>query len=251
MLGPSVNLAARLMGKAPRGACLVENEVCRSTLLQTKEFWFRRLEDVNAKGYTNPVPVFEPKLEKKHPSPLRKTHSVMIGNEHELMSSRKNGNGGIDTLQMTLQKVNDLSEFESLVLKVCSVIACDLYDIHREKHVNLGFEEESFSKWHNLGMEINNKDIQNDNEIKSRTHASREIITVGAISFVVAALGYPPTQQLQKALLKLQCDPPLLQFASQQKPFRKQSTINYGNSTRLTMSMMKSQKALVCHVLYI
>lgn len=149
MLGPSVNLAARLMGKASRASCLVENEVCRSTLLQSKQFWFLRLQDVKAKGYEHPVPVFEPKMKSLEKAPMRKSHSVYVGDDHK--HSTQDRNYDDENLQATLQKVNDLSEFESLVLKVCSVIACDLYDIHRERHVNLGFEAKNFKKWHCLG----------------------------------------------------------------------------------------------------
>lgn len=61
MLGPSVNLAARLMGKAKRGQVLVEEETYMQTINSADgEFTFLKLKPVDAKGYASPVPVFSP-----------------------------------------------------------------------------------------------------------------------------------------------------------------------------------------------
>jgi class 3 adenylate cyclase len=57
VLGPSVNLAARLMSpKTNSGVILVDKNV----RLLTSQIFFKPLPAVKAKGYTDPVPIFQP-----------------------------------------------------------------------------------------------------------------------------------------------------------------------------------------------
>mmetsp|Transcript_39310 Transcript_39310/g.45880 ORF Transcript_39310/g.45880 Transcript_39310/m.45880 type:complete len:1642 (-) Transcript_39310:798-5723(-) len=57
ILGPSVNLAARLMGNAANEGILVDDAVRRQA---TRFFEFKSYAPVRAKGYPDPVPIFEP-----------------------------------------------------------------------------------------------------------------------------------------------------------------------------------------------
>merc|ERR1712071_451176 len=57
VLGPSVNLAARLMASTQNPGILVDNEVRR---VAGKSFVFNALQPVKAKGYTEKVRIFEP-----------------------------------------------------------------------------------------------------------------------------------------------------------------------------------------------
>jgi class 3 adenylate cyclase len=57
MMGSSVNLAARLMGKGENGNILVNQDVQVAT---EKVFKFQALQKINAKGYVKPVAVFIP-----------------------------------------------------------------------------------------------------------------------------------------------------------------------------------------------
>jgi len=57
VLGPCVNLSARLMSSAYNPGIIVDNNV---RLKASTEFSFNALEPVKAKGYVVPVPIFEP-----------------------------------------------------------------------------------------------------------------------------------------------------------------------------------------------
>ena len=57
VLGPSVNLAARLMASKSNPGILVDNNV---RMLAHRSFAFNALPPVVAKGYAEPVPIFEP-----------------------------------------------------------------------------------------------------------------------------------------------------------------------------------------------
>jgi hypothetical protein len=57
VLGPSVNLAARLMASKTNPGVLVDNRV---RVMSNRSFGFNALEPVKAKGYSEPVPIFEP-----------------------------------------------------------------------------------------------------------------------------------------------------------------------------------------------
>jgi hypothetical protein len=57
VLGPSVNLAARLMTSKINPGILVDNRV---RMMANKSYGFNALPPVQAKGYVEPVPIFEP-----------------------------------------------------------------------------------------------------------------------------------------------------------------------------------------------
>jgi len=57
VLGPCVNLSARLMSSAYNPGIIVDNN---TRLKASTEFSFNALEPVKAKGYVFPVPIFEP-----------------------------------------------------------------------------------------------------------------------------------------------------------------------------------------------
>jgi hypothetical protein len=57
VLGPSVNLAARLMSSKTNPGILVDNRV---RMMANRSYAFNALPPVKAKGYAEPVPIFEP-----------------------------------------------------------------------------------------------------------------------------------------------------------------------------------------------
>lgn len=57
VLGPSVNLAARLMVSGDNPGILVDDTI---RLMADKSYGFRALNSIKAKGYADPVPIFEP-----------------------------------------------------------------------------------------------------------------------------------------------------------------------------------------------
>jgi len=57
VMGPSVNLAARLMSSPKNPGILVDNGV---RMMADKSYGFNALSPVKAKGYLEPVPIFEP-----------------------------------------------------------------------------------------------------------------------------------------------------------------------------------------------
>ena len=57
VLGPSVNLAARLMSSKMNPGILVDNRV---RMMAHRSYGFNALPPVVAKGYVEPVPIFEP-----------------------------------------------------------------------------------------------------------------------------------------------------------------------------------------------
>jgi hypothetical protein len=57
VLGPSVNLAARLMASKMNPGILVDNNV---RMMAHRSYGFNALPPVVAKGYAEPVPIFEP-----------------------------------------------------------------------------------------------------------------------------------------------------------------------------------------------
>eukprot|EP01041_Mallomonas_annulata_P007481 gene7481-15318_t len=56
VMGPSVNLSARLMGKCPVGEIICDER----TRVQDRRHKFKHLSLVHAKGYEHPVPTFQP-----------------------------------------------------------------------------------------------------------------------------------------------------------------------------------------------
>lgn len=78
VLGPSVNLAARLMGNPQNQGFLVDEAV-----RQEAESWeFKPLALVVAKGYAEPVPIFEPLVHNR--SPWKRANGIIVGREEEL-----------------------------------------------------------------------------------------------------------------------------------------------------------------------
>ena len=78
VLGPSVNLAARLMGNPENTGFLVDESVKEKAGSRR----FRALPPVEAKGYKHPVPIFEPLLT---PDPMRdRVAWKFVGREEEL-----------------------------------------------------------------------------------------------------------------------------------------------------------------------
>ena len=57
VLGPSINLAARLMGSTQNPGILVDDAV---RMMADRSYGFNALPPVKAKGYSEPVPIFEP-----------------------------------------------------------------------------------------------------------------------------------------------------------------------------------------------
>jgi hypothetical protein len=78
VLGPSVNLAARLMSNKDNPGILVDKNV---RLLTTKIF-FKPLPAVTAKGYNEPVPIFEP-LQNKDDTHWGRLKKDFIGRVNE------------------------------------------------------------------------------------------------------------------------------------------------------------------------
>lgn len=80
VLGRSVNLSARLMASESNRSILVDDKV-RS--MAGKAYTFSALPPVKAKGYQDPVPIFEP-LDPSHRGFGRKLTSNFVGRETEL-----------------------------------------------------------------------------------------------------------------------------------------------------------------------
>jgi hypothetical protein len=80
VLGPSVNLAARLMASKTNPGILVDNRV---RLMANRSYGFNALPPVKAKGYAEPVPIFEPL------SPLERMWGKIlpnfVGRKNEIM----------------------------------------------------------------------------------------------------------------------------------------------------------------------
>lgn len=66
MVGPSVNLAARLMGKASPGQVLLEETVESNLTLIGMPFVLEGRDPIKAKGYDDPICVFEPLFADMH-----------------------------------------------------------------------------------------------------------------------------------------------------------------------------------------
>ena len=78
VLGPSVNLAARLMASEGNPGILVDKNV----RLLTSQVFFKPLPAVKAKGYDEPVPIFEPKKHVENEWELAKKN--FVGRETEI-----------------------------------------------------------------------------------------------------------------------------------------------------------------------
>jgi len=79
VLGPSVNLAARLMSpKSNSGVILVDKNV----RLLSSQIFFKPLPAVKAKGYADPVPIFEPVMSGENE--WGHTKSNIVGREKEM-----------------------------------------------------------------------------------------------------------------------------------------------------------------------
>jgi class 3 adenylate cyclase len=81
VMGPSVNLAARLMSSPKNPGILVDNAV---RMVADKSYAFNALPPVKAKGYSEPVPIFEPL------SPLERSWGRVqpnfVGRKSEIMT---------------------------------------------------------------------------------------------------------------------------------------------------------------------
>lgn len=219
MLGPSVNLAARLMGKAKRGHCIVDNAACMSILNQTSDFEFRQIPSVRAKGYKDPVLVYVPNIRgqglihekisskesRKGKMSLRRRLSMTLFKPRILRSPCTDDKANLTRVQ-ALQKVNDLDDFETLVLKVFSVVGCDYDELCVQKHTNYGMRKTTFVKlfWAGADSDLLKKSIDSDRDT---------IISLSTVVFVLASLGYTDQQRIQDVLLKLQRPPSLIRFA--------------------------------------
>ena len=84
VLGPSVNLAARLMASKMNPGILVDNRV---RMMANRSYGFNALTPVIAKGYKDPVPIFEPL------SPLERDWGKIlpnfVGRKDEIMQTMK------------------------------------------------------------------------------------------------------------------------------------------------------------------
>jgi len=78
ILGPPVNLAARLMGNGENRGFLVADQVKS----KAQSWHFRALTPVVAKGYADPVRIYEPVMHKR--SPWVRPHGQFVGREEEL-----------------------------------------------------------------------------------------------------------------------------------------------------------------------
>ena len=79
VMGPSVNLAARLMCSPTNPGILVDGKVQQAT---TRVCTFNQLPPVNAKGYTDPVPIFQPITSLRRPWGTLKTD--FVGRQEEI-----------------------------------------------------------------------------------------------------------------------------------------------------------------------
>jgi predicted ATPase len=80
VLGPAVNLAARLMGDRHNSGFLVASGVHG----EATGWSFRALKPIRAKGYADPVPIFEPIMHRR--SPWQRAPSYFLGREAQVDS---------------------------------------------------------------------------------------------------------------------------------------------------------------------
>eukprot|EP00939_MAST-03C_sp_MAST-3C-sp1_P000599 g599.t1 len=120
VMGPSVNLAARLMGKAAAGHVFIDDQTFRLCRSHAKDFRFNNLAPVNAKGYQQPVPVYEP---------MRRGTGDVIDQDEESASTldlfgSERKHPEIEHVSSTLVKrLSSLTIFEKLLLRVAAVIS--------------------------------------------------------------------------------------------------------------------------------
>lgn len=81
VLGPSVNLAARLMSSKLNPGILVDKNI--RLLTTSSQIFFKPLPPVNAKGYDEPVPIFEP-LKSNDAQFGGKLRPNFVGRTHEI-----------------------------------------------------------------------------------------------------------------------------------------------------------------------
>ena len=100
VLGPSVNLAARLMGSTKNPCILVDKSI--RLLTSHSQIFFKPLPAVKAKGYDEPVPIFEP-IKSNESLQWGKLKSNFVGRSTEIKQIMQIAKG------MTLNK--DFSKF--------------------------------------------------------------------------------------------------------------------------------------------
>ncbi len=102
VMGPSTNLAARLMGKAKPGEI-----ICDIVIRDRDRFHkFSSLAEVKAKGYTNPVPIFKPNFG------YRRSYTATN------MMSKDDSATGADLLKDAISAVAHLASSPTLKLEV-------------------------------------------------------------------------------------------------------------------------------------
>jgi hypothetical protein len=141
-MGPSVNLAARLMGKAKHGSIVLDVQAYKRSRRQCLDFTFEELRPVRAKGYAEPVQVFEPKLNDDEEVKLSEMDTIEMNSTKDV-TGRKMVSRGSSVLQKSsvgdkiepivhlfecvpsnlFERFMSLSSFQQIVLKIASVVA--------------------------------------------------------------------------------------------------------------------------------
>jgi hypothetical protein len=100
VLGPSVNLAARLMASDKNRGILVDKTV----RLLTTQVFFKPLPPVKAKGYDEPVPIFEP---------VKQAASSRSTSDGHRMQAKKNFFGRAGELKQILRIAKEVTLHDS------------------------------------------------------------------------------------------------------------------------------------------
>lgn len=186
MLGPSVNLAARLMGKAKPKQVLVESETHRETYCQDTNdiFGFETLDPVKAKGYENLVQVFTPILLTRNEDDL--ADSILTEADKAYLLSPKSHSQRDKTELKRMERLLDLDMFAHLVLKVAAVITFSSEELRWNQSSDQFYKRESSRSRH------------------------KRVFTLAQIIYALSALGHgSDLSKVHDALAKL-CEEPML-----------------------------------------
>eukprot|EP00940_MAST-03C_sp_MAST-3C-sp2_P002440 g2440.t1 len=206
VMGPSVNLAARLMGKASPGVILLDGETFGQCKLESTDFDFEKLQPVSAKGYSDPVPVYHPSRS-SGASPSDK-----IGDDDPSLFEDK---AKVDALPRHLvSRMATLTIFEKLLLRTAAVASFQTRSKQGSEYADSGQE---------------------------RTAQSFSLST---LTMAMTMLGYGhDVHKIQVSLEKLTEEPPLVSLSTSHGPFEKSTSDDIAKMWAIPKSVQEASKS--------
>ena len=141
VLGPSVNLAARLMASEKNPGILVD----KSVRLLTNKVFFKPLPAVTAKGYDEPVPIFEPLKQTVSPERAKKNFCGRAGELEQIMRTAKEVTFHNSISKLLLITAMSGSGKSSLMVRATELIRAMAKEIHRRVIVTNNISNEGDS----------------------------------------------------------------------------------------------------------